>query len=154
MRSSLTSRGKRAFVACAAAAGAAVLIATAFANGSPVVAATDPALVDGKSIFQTGRDIKGVRIAARPPALFPACASCHLPNGAGGIHLPGGAVSADLRRSALVSGQKHPYTVTLLERAIATGIDDDGKRLSPVMPRWTMSKRDLHDVAEYVLTLR
>jgi mono/diheme cytochrome c family protein len=170
MRSSLAARGTRAFLAVAAATGAAVLIAcgnstqgssttatasaTAPAKSPSAVALVDPALVDGTSIFQTGRDVNGARITARPRALFPTCAACHLPSGAGGVHLPGGAVSADLRHSALVSGQTHPYTVALLERAISTGIDDDGKRLDSVMPHWAMSKRDLHDVAEYVLTLR
>ena len=65
---------------------------------------------------------------------------------------PGGAVSADLRHAALVSGQKHPYTVALLERAIATGIDNDGQKLNRVMPRWKLSARDLNDVATYVFT--
>jgi len=88
--------------------------------------------------------------AARRP-LRPSCAACHLPNGAGGVHLPGGAVSADLRHKALVTDQKHPYTLALLERAISTGVDNEGKPLNPVMPRWRMSSRDLHDVAQYVL---
>jgi mono/diheme cytochrome c family protein len=115
-------------------------------------AATYSPLANGKSIFLTGRDIDGVQITARPPALYPRCAACHGTNGAGGKKLPGGAVSADLRHSALVTQQKHPYTVALLERAISTGIDNDGERLNRVMPRWQLSKRDLHDVAQYVLT--
>jgi len=61
-------------------------------------------------------------------------------------------VSADLRYKALVSSQTHPYTLQLLERAIATGIDNNGQPLNGVMPRWKLSKRDLHDVAYYVLT--
>ena len=68
------------------------------------------------------------------------------------MHLPGGAVSADLRYSALVAGQNHPYTLALLERAISTGIDDDGQTLNPVMPRWKLSQRDLHDISYFVLT--
>ena len=61
-------------------------------------------------------------------------------------------MSADLRHAALVTQQKHPYTLALLERAISTGVDNDGERLNPVMPRWRLSQRDLHDVADYVLT--
>ena len=83
----------------------------------------------------------------------PSCAACHTPTGAGGMHLPGGAVSADLRYNALVNGQKPPYTIALLQRAITTGVDNQGEKLSPVMPRWKMSAKDLHDVAAYVLTL-
>ena len=66
------------------------------------------------------------------------------------MHLPAGAVSADLRHKALVTDQHPPYTVTLLERAISTGVDNQGAKLNPVMPRWRMSKSDLHDVALYV----
>lgn len=108
-------------------------------------------LANGRAIFQTGRDTNGKQIVAQPPALMPRCAACHLANGAGGMHLPGGAVSADLRHAALVTSQQHPYTLALLERAISTGIDDDGKPLNQVMPRWKLSKQDLHDVAYYVL---
>jgi hypothetical protein len=60
-------------------------------------------------------------------------------------------VSADLRYKGLVIEQKHPYTLALLERAISTGVDNEGKPLDRVMPRWRMSKRDLHDVAQFVM---
>ena len=107
---------------------------------------------NGRSIFQTGRDSDGKQIVAAKPPLRSSCAACHGVNGTGGVHLPGGAVSADLRYSALVAGQKHPYTLVLLERAITTGVDNDGQPLNPVMPHWRLSRRDLHDVATYVLT--
>jgi mono/diheme cytochrome c family protein len=109
-------------------------------------------LENGRSIFQTGKDSNGVQITAKPLALMNSCAACHRADGSGGLHLPGGAVSADLRYKALVSSQTQPYTLPLLERAISTGIDDDGQALSPVMPRWKLSARDLHDVSTYVLT--
>jgi len=109
------------------------------------------ALANGRSIFQTGRDLRGALIVAMPPPPFTSCAACHRADGAGGLHLPGGSVSADLRHSALVSGQKTPYTLALLERAISTGVDDQGHLLSPVMPRWRLTQQDLHDVASYVL---
>lgn len=108
-------------------------------------------LANGREIFLIGKDIDGTRISAVRPPLQPYCAACHRPNGAGGIKFPDGAVSADLRHKALVTDQKRPYTLALLERAISTGVDNDGKQLDPVMPRWTLSKRDLHDVAWYVL---
>ena len=111
-------------------------------------------LDNGRAIFLTGKDLDGVQIAAAQPPLRPYCAACHGANGAGGVHLPGGAVSADLRHAALVTRQRHPYTLALLERAISTGIDNDGKPLDPVMPRWQLTTRDLHDVAAYVLTLK
>ena len=109
------------------------------------------AIANGKAIFTTGRDSQGQQITAQKPPLMPSCQACHGATGAGGLHLPGGAVSADLRYKALVSEQKHPYTLALLERAISSGVDDDGDSLNPVMPRWNLSKQDLHDVAYYVL---
>lgn len=111
--------------------------------------ASDP-YSNGRTIFTTGRDVSGTRITASPAPLKEACIECHRANGAGGIKFSDGAVSADLRHAALTSAQKHPYTVVLLERAISTGVDNEGQKLDPVMPRWKMTKTDLHDVAQYV----
>jgi mono/diheme cytochrome c family protein len=139
-----------------AAAGLAVAVGCSsgsHAKPSPAgVSSTAAVIANGQSIFQTGRDSDGSQIIAKPPALYPKCAACHRVDGSGGLHLPGGAVSADLRYKALVTEQKPPYTLALLERAISTGIDNTGQPLNPVMPRWRLSKRDLHDVAYYVLT--
>lgn len=136
---------------------AAILVALlAAASALPcahAAAATTPSpLANGKAIFTTGRDLQGRRIAAVPPAMMPNCAACHHADGSGGLHLPGGAVSADLRHAALVTNQKPPYTIALLERAISQGVDNQGQPLNRVMPRWHLSARDLHDVAQYVLT--
>ena len=144
-----------------------VLVASGCSSGStgnaqaPAQPATTPVshapasggIANGKLIFQTGRDAAHMFIVAQQPPLHPTCAACHRPNGSGGLHLPGGAVSADLRYKALVTGQKtHPYTLELLERAISTGVDNNGEKLNFIMPRWKLSKTDLHDVAQYVLT--
>jgi mono/diheme cytochrome c family protein len=109
-------------------------------------------LANGRSIFETGRDSNGTQIVARSHPLYPSCGACHHVDGSGGVHLPGGAVSADLRYKAMVTDQKRPYTLALTARAIATGIDNNGQPLNPVMPRWKLSQRDLHDVASYVMT--
>ena len=146
----------------AAASVAAVVLTSIVACSSKPNASTSPSrsastpmlyssLDNGRSIFQTGRDIDGARITAEPPPLGSSCEACHTADGQGGRHFSDGAVSADLRHRALVIEQDHPYTLALLERAISTGIDNDGKPLDHVMPRWRMSKRDLHDVADYVL---
>lgn len=127
-----------------------ILLIACSSGGAKSLAQND--IANGRAIFMTGRDLSGTRITAHPAPLRPYCAACHGVNGAGGVHFPDGAVSADLRRSALIAGQKHPYTLALLERVISTGIDNEGKPLDRVMPRWRMSKRDLHDVAQYVLT--
>lgn len=121
------------------------------AASSPTMQA-DQTLANGRAIFQTGRDLQGTAIAAQPPPLMPNCAACHRADGSGGMHLPGGAVSADLRHHALVTEQKPPYTLALLERAITKGVDNTGQPLNAVMPRWRMSQSDLHAVAQYVLT--
>jgi len=110
------------------------------------------AIANGRAIYLTGVDASGSRVVAKPPAQRPSCAACHMPTGAGGVHFPDDAVSADLRHAALVTHQKPPYTLALLERAVSTGVDNDGDKLDPVMPRRVLSQRDLHDVAYYVLT--
>ncbi|MDP9017009.1 MAG: cytochrome c [Candidatus Eremiobacteraeota bacterium] len=122
------------------------------ATAAPVASALAPATSNGQAIFQTGRDASGKQIVALKTPLIKSCAACHRADGAGGVHLSGGAVSADLRHAALTSKQKVPYTVSSLERAISTGVDNLGKPLDPVMPRWKLSKQDLHDVATYVFT--
>jgi len=111
-------------------------------------------LQNGKTIFQTGHDLQGTRITAQPPPLMPSCAACHRADGSGGVKLPQGAVSADLRHAAMVTQQQPPYTLALVERAASKGVDNQGHALSPVMPRWKLSPADLHDVALYVLSLK
>ncbi|MBC5829036.1 MAG: c-type cytochrome [Candidatus Eremiobacteraeota bacterium] len=108
------------------------------------------AVSNGKLIYLTGRDRDGQKIVAAAAPLRPSCAACHGANGAGGQKFPDGAVSADLRHSVLVGKQKPPYTLATLQRAISQGIDNQGKPLDKVMPRWKLSQRDLHDVAQYV----
>jgi len=51
-----------------------------------------------------------------------------------------------------MNGEMKPWTLALFERAISTGVDQNGDQLSPVMPRWKMSERDLHDIAVYIST--
>jgi len=109
-------------------------------------------LANGRAIFQTGRNLAGMQIVAQRTPLFGRCSACHRADGSGGKHLAGGAESADLRHHALVTAQRHPYDLALLERVISTGVDNDGHKLDQAMPRWRLSRRDLHDVAEYVLT--
>jgi cytochrome c oxidase subunit 2 len=116
-------------------------------------AAKTAATANGRMIFLTGKDSHGFRINALHPPLRTSCAACHRAGGSGGVHLPGGVVSADLRQKALAA-VKPAYTLNSLERAISTGIDNQGKTLNPVMPRWQMTPRDLRDVAEFLQTLR
>ncbi len=144
-------------------------------------AARARAIENGRSIFYTGKDLDGVRIHGPDPLrVYQSCAVCHQPTGTGGVRLPDGAISAELgphahmrdnmsatsNASAMagmpgmpgmagmpgMTSASHPWSVADFERAISHGIDNTGMALSPVMPRWQMSKRDLHDIALYVLT--
>lgn len=129
---------------------------------TPKSADDTSAFVNGRSIFLTNTDIDGTRITTATPArYYQSCAVCHGPDGAGGVQLADGAISAKLGSQAhmldmgamgSMSTKNTPWTIALFERAISTGIDQNGDRLSLVMPRWNMSKRDLHDIAEYVST--
>jgi len=139
------------------------VLLTACSSNAPTKTASSSASADatvasatdnGRMIFQYGKDSAGTLITAAKKPLYPTCAACHKPNGAGGLHLPGGATSADLRYDALVKKAKPPYTLALLERAISAGVDNQGKKLDPVMPRWKLSKADLGDVARYVMSLK
>ncbi len=125
--------------------------ATAASRGTGPVSLKDSA-ANGRLIFMSGRDIDGLAISASTKPLLPSCAACHKADGSGGVKFPDGAASADLRHSALVTHQTPPYNLTLLGRAISSGVDNKGKPLDRVMPRWRLSARDLHDIAQYVLT--
>ena len=120
----------------------------------PAAVETGSSLADlrnGKTLYFTGRDLAGRKMTAQGQPLFNRCVDCHRADGSGGRHFPDGAISADLRPAALIAHQRHPYTMALLQRAIATGIDNEGHPLDPVMPRWRLTARDLRDVAQYVL---
>jgi len=128
----------------------------------PMSAGDAAALVNGRSIFLTNTDVDGTRITtATPTRYYQSCAVCHGPDGAGGVQLADGAISAklgsqahmlDMASMGSTNAKKTPWTLALFERAISTGVDQNGDRLSSVMPRWKMSKRDLHDVALYIST--
>ena len=148
---------KSAFFCVLAAGGLLFLGACSGDTGDANRAAAAPSRAresNGQMIFLTGKNGAGHPITAAKAPLAASCAACHHANGAGGLTFPGGAVSADLRHGALVTKQKHPYTLALLERAIAKGIDNENTPLDAVMPRWKLSPRDLHDVAAYVMTLK
>ncbi len=122
-------------------------------------------IANGRSIFFTGKDSDGVRITANPARVYQSCAVCHGAEGRGGVLLLDGAISARLGPRARMldamgsstqmsnmSMESTPWTIALFERAVSEGVDNNGMELSPVMPRWKMSNRDLHDIALYLLT--
>ncbi|MDQ2991499.1 MAG: hypothetical protein M3R30_01605 [Candidatus Eremiobacteraeota bacterium] len=128
----------------------------------PVSAGDAAALANGRSIFLTNTDIDGTRITtATPMRYYQSCAVCHGPDGAGGVQLADGTVSAklgpqahmlDMASMGSANAKDTPWTIALFERAISTGVDQNGDQLSLVMPRWNMSQRDLHDISLYIST--
>lgn len=72
----------------------------------------------------------------------------------------GTAVPADIRYGALTTGayepgeQATPYTDALIKRAVAQGLDADGKSFGRTMPRWQMVDSDFVDLLAYLRTLQ
>ncbi|MEA5534789.1 cytochrome c [Crocosphaera sp. XPORK-15E] len=80
------------------------------------------------------------------------CASCHGPNGRGGIHTMTGMQTMnapDIRWSAL----KGEFNDEKFRLAVTQGQDPDGTQLNNYMPRWEIKNDDLADLMAYLKTL-
>jgi ABC-type branched-subunit amino acid transport system substrate-binding protein len=121
----------------------------------------------GKDIYfgvgaGSGSGIKalvGIPPTDAPPTLL-ACANCHGRDGKGKSE--GQVVPSDITWNALTkpygvthaSGRTHqPYTERLLVRAICMGIDPAGHELNTAMPRFQMSREDIHGLTLYLKRL-
>ena len=82
------------------------------------------------------------------------CASCHGPQAQGGLSF--GSVRAANIRGSHLRALHTPYTQARLQRAIADGIDQNGKPLNAAMPRWKgiLSDTEPQQVATYLWSLR
>jgi hypothetical protein len=81
-----------------------------------------------------------------------ACASCHGPNGRGGVHNMGmmqAMTAKDIRWSALQS----EFDAEKFRLAVTKGQDPDGTQLNTDMPRWNIGNDDLADLIPYLKTL-
>lgn len=81
-----------------------------------------------------------------------ACASCHGPNGQGGVHNMGmmqTMTAKDIRWSVLQS----EFDAEKFGLAVTKGQDPDGTQLSTDMPRWNIGKDDQADLIAYLKTL-
>ena len=81
-----------------------------------------------------------------------ACASCHGPDGRGGVHNMGmmqTMTAKDIRWSALQS----EFDAEKFRLAVTKGQDPDGTQLNTDMPRWNISDDDLADLIAYLKTL-
>lgn len=124
---------------------------------------------NGERIYYLGIDSDGNRIRTKggPHWLYTmggSCVNCHGSHGWGGFPIMMGTkVPSDIRYSVLTSGEHghddeeaekdQPYTDEDIRRAITEGVEPDGKRLDPTMPRWNMGNNDLGDLLEYLKTL-
>ncbi|RJQ55946.1 MAG: cytochrome c [Actinobacteria bacterium] len=106
---------------------------------------------NGERIFLTGTNARGERIVG--PSVGRSrvgCANCHRPDGRGGLLVPDGTASADIRWSSL---EAEGFDEETARRAITEGTDENGDELSPYMPRWSMERQDLDDLIDYLKTL-
>ncbi len=81
-----------------------------------------------------------------------ACASCHGPDGRGGIHSMGMMQQMDAKdiRWKTLEGE---FDAEKFRLAVEEGKDPNGTQLSTDMPRWKMSDGDITDLIDYLKTL-
>jgi cytochrome c553 len=81
-----------------------------------------------------------------------ACASCHGPDGRGGIHSMGMMQEMDAKdiRWSTLEDEFDPEKFRL---AVTEGKDPDGTQLNTDMPRWNIGNDDLADLIDYLKTL-
>lgn len=132
---------------------------------------------NGEQIFFTSINDRGQRIRYSGGPNFRgmmmgmganlACASCHGPDGRGGVHTMHMDVmdAPDIRYSALTGEQgehgedrehedQHSgYDLAAFQLAVIAGQHPDGEPLDRDMPRWRMSDSDLADLFEYLKSL-
>jgi mono/diheme cytochrome c family protein len=81
-----------------------------------------------------------------------ACASCHGPNGRGGVHGMGmmqAMTAKDIRWSVL----QDEFDAEQFRLAVTKGQDPDGTQLNTDMPRWNIGNDDLADLIAFLKTL-
>lgn len=81
-----------------------------------------------------------------------ACASCHGPDGRGGLHSMGMMEvmdAPDIRWTTL----EDEFDPEKFRLAVTEGQDPDGSLMSLDMPRWKISDDDLADLIDYLKTL-
>ncbi|MDP1809678.1 MAG: cytochrome c [Actinomycetota bacterium] len=115
---------------------------------------------NGERIYYTATSDSGDNISASMGGMTMAspmmsCVNCHGQDGQGGrVSMPMGTfTAADITYKQLTQREKPPFTDELIKRAITKGLDQKGRRLSTMMPRWKMSDQDLNDLVEYLKTL-
>ncbi len=111
----------------------------------------------GDSLTYTG----GPNFGGMMMGAFLTCASCHGPDGSGGVHYMhmGGVKDApSIRYSTLNSlpdlqGKSSGYTLQDFQQEVEQGKDLDGSALDQNMPRWNMNAGDLQDLFAFIKSL-
>lgn len=113
---------------------------------------------DGPIAYTGGPQFGGMMMGMMGTYL--TCASCHGPEGRGGIHAMHMYVmkAPDIRYAALsampeMRGRKRSYGLEDFRLAVAEGKHPDGERLKRDMPRWQMSNADLEGLFAFVQRL-
>jgi ABC-type branched-subunit amino acid transport system substrate-binding protein len=151
-------------------AAAALLAATLLIAGANTATQDKSGLTSqerrGKQIYLRGEDGERAEIKTLlgsdelelPGSSFP-CASCHGLRGEGvkegGIQPPPLNWETLTRplTSALTRRERGPYDEATLARAISGGVDPNGARLHPAMPRYRMSAEQATDLIAYLKKL-
>lgn len=119
-------------------------------------AADESQWVRGQKLYEEGLGLGQVMAVVmvdeqrvEVPADTLPCAGCHGSDRLG--RSEEGVKAPALRWSALTEGRvAGAYTRTDLVRAIAAGVDPEGKPLSVSMPRYRMSQQDMRDLVAYL----
>jgi len=118
---------------------------------------------NGEQIYFTGTSSTGVITATGGPFWFRmhggGCVVCHGQAGRGGeVFMMGDRFTAPNITYRTLTGEDgeeehRPYTDALIKRAITSGLNSEGERLSGNMPRWQMPDKELNDIIAYLKTL-
>jgi ABC-type branched-subunit amino acid transport system substrate-binding protein len=145
---------------------AALLGPTAQAAGGDPAPLTDTERA-GQQIFLKAESPSGAQISARIGAgnaelsgQAVACGNCHGEDGRGraeGGLLPPSILWSELSKPyghVHEGGRRHgPYDEASLKRTLVQGLDPEGNRLDPGMPRYLMSEKDFASLVAYLKRL-
>jgi mono/diheme cytochrome c family protein len=124
-----------------------------------------------EGILPSGAPLKAVRLdKVKAEGAQAACASCHRPSGMGSVEgdiqvqpingtflfaQPGDKALAtmDLRGEKRMNLAHAPYTDESLAKAIREGVNNSGRAMGPLMPRYALGKPEMQDLIAYLKQL-